>query len=129
MNLVNLFARIDALLDGIDRQEDELRGGWWRTPDGALIGRIKLRELKELLATEPVAVSERPWEREGWCDAKGRCWVGHLGFREKVEETGEFFTMPDEWQLEEPELDPVFPCVLLPHWAIPLPTTTQGVQS
>jgi hypothetical protein len=23
---------------------------------------------------EPVPVSERPWEREGWCDAEGRCW-------------------------------------------------------
>ena len=22
----------------------------------------------------PVAVSERPWEREGWCDDEGRCW-------------------------------------------------------
>jgi hypothetical protein len=24
---------------------------------------------------QPVAVSERPWEREGWCDAEGRCWI------------------------------------------------------
>jgi hypothetical protein len=23
---------------------------------------------------EPVPVSERPWEREGWCDAEGMCW-------------------------------------------------------
>ena len=23
---------------------------------------------------QPVAVSERPWEREGWCDDEGRCW-------------------------------------------------------
>ncbi len=22
----------------------------------------------------PVAVAERPWEREGWCDEQGRCW-------------------------------------------------------
>jgi hypothetical protein len=22
----------------------------------------------------PVAVSERPWDREGWCDEQGRCW-------------------------------------------------------
>jgi hypothetical protein len=50
--LQDLFAKIDALLDGIDRQEDDPRVGWWRTSDGALIGRIKLRELKELLATE-----------------------------------------------------------------------------
>jgi hypothetical protein len=23
---------------------------------------------------DPVPVSERPWEREGWCDAEGMCW-------------------------------------------------------
>ena len=23
---------------------------------------------------QPVAVSERPWERDGWCDKQGRCW-------------------------------------------------------
>jgi hypothetical protein len=25
-------------------------------------------------APVPVAVSERPWDREGWCDEQGRCW-------------------------------------------------------
>ena len=24
---------------------------------------------------QPVAVSERPWERDGWCDADGKCWL------------------------------------------------------
>lgn len=24
----------------------------------------------------PVPVAERPWEREGWCDAEGFCWEG-----------------------------------------------------
>ena len=43
-----LFAQIETLLDGIDRHEDDPRGGWWQTPDGAKIGRIKLRELKEI---------------------------------------------------------------------------------
>ncbi len=28
-------------------------------------------------AIEPVPVAERPWEREGWCDAEGRCWWWH----------------------------------------------------
>lgn len=46
-----LLAKIEALLDGIDRHEDDPRGGWWQTPDGARIGRIKLRELKELITT------------------------------------------------------------------------------
>jgi hypothetical protein len=46
-----LFNRVDAILDGIDRQEDDPRGGWWHTEDGARVGRIKLRELKEHLIT------------------------------------------------------------------------------
>ena len=25
----------------------------------------------------PIPVAERPWEREGFCDAEGRCWVFH----------------------------------------------------
>lgn len=25
----------------------------------------------------PIPVAERPWEHEGFCDAKGRCWVFH----------------------------------------------------
>ena len=27
-------------------------------------------------AAAPVPVSERPWERQGWCDKYGRCWFG-----------------------------------------------------
>jgi hypothetical protein len=26
---------------------------------------------------QPVPVAERPWEREGWCDAQGICWWWH----------------------------------------------------
>jgi hypothetical protein len=44
-----LFNRIDAILDGIDRQEDDPKGGWWHTEDGARLGRIKLWELKEAI--------------------------------------------------------------------------------
>ena len=47
-----LFAQIETLLDGIDRHEDHPGGGWWQTPDGARIGRIKLRELKVLILRE-----------------------------------------------------------------------------
>jgi hypothetical protein len=28
---------------------------------------------------QPVPVSERPWEREGWCDEQGQCWLGDPG--------------------------------------------------
>lgn len=27
------------------------------------------------LKAEPVPVSEKPWERPGWCDERGRCWA------------------------------------------------------
>jgi hypothetical protein len=48
-------------------------------------------------AIQPVPVAERPWEREGWRDADGRCWWGrpseelcnsdwHLATRAEVEE-------------------------------------------
>jgi hypothetical protein len=36
----------------------------------------QMRRAAELLSQRrpaPVPVSERPWERDGWCDAEGRC--------------------------------------------------------
>jgi hypothetical protein len=70
---------------------------------------------------EPVPVSERPWERDGWCDADGKCWWGRpedelcnsdwfLGTRAEVmaQWGGGFF-------------EDFFPTVSLPHWALPLP--------
>jgi len=44
-----LFSELDQLLDGIDRYSDHPEGGWWETEDGAKVGRIKLRELKDLI--------------------------------------------------------------------------------
>ena len=61
---------------------------------------------------QPVAVAERPWEREGWCDAEGRCWwFNHAGI--------------PEWQLAS---DGPYGDFSLPHHALPLPaqpTTNQ----
>jgi hypothetical protein len=47
----DLFARIDTLLDGIDRDECHPDGGWWQTSDGSKFGCVKLRELKELIVS------------------------------------------------------------------------------
>jgi hypothetical protein len=61
-------------------------------------------------AAVPVAVSESPWEREGWCDWEGRCWwFNQAGI--------------PEWQLADggPYGD-----FCLPHWAIPVPQPPQG---
>jgi hypothetical protein len=64
-------------------------------------------------AVAPVAVSKRPWERPGWCDAEGLCWW--------CPPEG-----PAYWSMVEPAM--VYGGSLLPHWAIPLPTTTQEPQ-
>ena len=35
--------------------------------------------LQRLSPPQPVPVSERPWEREGWCDKRGMCWAWNWG--------------------------------------------------
>jgi hypothetical protein len=60
---------------------------------------------------QPVPVSERPWEREGWCDVEGRCWMGHPGDAEFI----------PSWRLCRPEDAPSMTCSL-PHYALPTPT-------
>jgi hypothetical protein len=67
---VDMIARIDTLLDGIDRDECHPDGGWWQTSDGSKFGRIKLRELKELVSAahlakpqpDPVAPTDEQWD-------------------------------------------------------------------
>jgi hypothetical protein len=66
---------------------------------------------------QPVAVSERPWEREGWCDEQGRCWL-----RGKVE---------GDWRLLHPTNSGVPQLKYcfshsLPHNALPLPTPPEA---
>jgi hypothetical protein len=49
-------------------------------PDATLLGNMtagQLARAAELLSQrhqQPVPVSERLWEREGWCDEQGKCW-------------------------------------------------------
>ena len=54
-SIEELLTKIDMLLDGFDCSEDDPRGGWWQTSDGAKIGRIKLHELKKLIASHLAA--------------------------------------------------------------------------
>jgi hypothetical protein len=81
-------------------------------------------------AVAPVAVSERPWEIEGWCDAEGRCWIGEPEQDYPLDETGDFDISPAEWKLTDPTIffSAARLVVLLPHWAIYLPTITQEPQ-
>jgi hypothetical protein len=77
-------------------------------------------------AVQPVPVSERPWERPGWCDAEGYCWAGYPS------ETENLCTSHPQWLLTNPtyidsrkdsSADSV---VLLPHWALPVPAAAAG---
>ena len=59
---------------------------------------------------QPVAVSERPWEREGWRDEQGRCWI----------------FMPDigtdpSWRLTDPRDTGPYHTHSLPANALPTP--------
>jgi hypothetical protein len=59
---------------------------------------------------EPVPVSERPWEREGWCDGEDTCWaIGQRYNWIRVYVPGR------DWN------NPVY-THLLPHRALPAPT-------
>jgi hypothetical protein len=60
---------------------------------------------------EPVPVAERPWEREGWCDAEGRCygWDGAYW-----------------WMVGNPGAANETITHCLPHHALPTPKTTNA---
>jgi hypothetical protein len=66
-------------------------------------------------AIQPVPVSERPWGREGWCDAEGHCW------RFDPCERG-------WWSYGAPTNlmgSPVPWTHMAPHWALPRPAANQ----
>jgi broad specificity phosphatase PhoE len=65
-------------------------------------------------AVVPVAVAERPWEREGWCDEQGYCWF--------------FYPRFNTWSWERPPvaLTRFGSFLSLPHHAIPLPQGGEG---
>jgi hypothetical protein len=67
-------------------------------------------------AIEPVPVSGRPWEREGWCDADGRCWWG----RPSEEMCNSDWFLATRAEVEE-FCDCSPPVVSLPHHALPVP--------
>jgi len=58
--------------------------------------------------TQPVPVAERPWEREGWCDERGWCWM-----RRKYEPDGVTW----RFMLPDPEASGYYR-ESLPHWAL-----------
>jgi hypothetical protein len=65
-------------------------------------------------APEPVSLDQRPWEREGWCDAEGMCW-----WFDPEPETAEGCA----WTLEQWVWTLSRVTHTLPHWALPVPQT------
>ena len=71
---------------------------------------LRIADLLQRQRPQPVAVSERPWERDGWCDDEGRCWMGDPG-------GGGFIS---SWRLCRAEDAPSMK-VSLPRNALPTP--------
>jgi hypothetical protein len=67
---------------------------------------VRAREAWQLTHPRPIPVAERPWEREGFCDARGLCWW--------TVRTGEV------WTLCRPSARATYGW-MLPFFAIPLP--------
>lgn len=67
-------------------------------------------------APAPVLASEKPWERDGWLDQKGRCWMEHPGHE----------YMPACWQLCKPSDRIITRPRSLPHSALPVPVSTDA---
>jgi hypothetical protein len=73
---------------------------------------------------QPVAVSERPWERDGWVNGDDECWIGYPSTTYAIADTGDYDTTACEWRLEAPPSRPELSnCVALPFHALPIPTT------
>jgi hypothetical protein len=96
-------------LPGMDHEEHVRRISEIAWANGAYVARYGTP------ANEPVPVSERPWEREGWCDAEGQCWMGDPG--------GAGFI--PSWRLCRPEDAPSMTCSL-PANALPTPEPTNA---
>jgi hypothetical protein len=80
--------------------------------------------LQHLQPPHPVAVSERPWERDGWVNGDDECWIGYPSTTYAIADTGDYDTTACEWRLEAPPSRPeVSNCVALPFHALPIPTT------
>jgi hypothetical protein len=86
--------------------------GWECTDDQLVTFATELLTRCARPTIEPVPVSERPWEREGWCDEYGMCW--------------RFDPCDRGWWSYGPILpsdgDPAPFTHWLPHHALPIPT-------
>lgn len=70
-------------------------------------------ELLQRQYPQPVPVSERPWERDGWCDENGWCWFGWAAEPGLPPDASWSFCRPSERDTAT---------VSLPHNALPPPS-------
>jgi hypothetical protein len=87
------------------------KAAWQRELDGARAAIAADRARYGRFTIAPIPVSERPWEREGFCDAEGRFW-------QSAHAVGGHF-----WNLWSRQKWLPGTGYCLPHWALPIPTT------
>ena len=90
------------------------RAGIPASPDFPAVAAYLTRAAELLERQAPVAVSERPWERDGWCDTDGLCWLGSDALDGC---TPTWLYGPPAWAERFPNVHRV----LLPAHALPLP--------
>jgi hypothetical protein len=91
-------------------------------PDRSLLHRAIAELLLIHQPPQPVTVSERPWEREGWVNGDDECWIGYPSTTYAIADTGDYDTTAYEWRLEAPPSRPELSnCVALPFHALPIP--------
>ena len=102
----------DQDLDDLANEMLDWNREGWRAYARAAIAADRARYARPTI--EPVPVAERPWEREGWCDAEQTCWaIGHRDRWERV------YVPCRDWS------NPTY-THLLPHHALPVPGAEDG---
>jgi hypothetical protein len=81
---------------------------WFESGSPEALKLTRAADLLEQRHPTPVPVSERPWEREGWCDDEDRCWC-----------MSSLDGPPPRWWLVRPE--PLSDGFVLPATALPVP--------
>lgn len=108
---------LDPVLGPAAPSDEELRALYYSTPNFEAAVREALA--RWVTTPTPVAVAERPWERDGWCDADGRCWF----YRPAEIPCRLANGMLCRWVLDTPDRDgePNHDTHSLPFYSLPLP--------
>jgi hypothetical protein len=100
----------------MDGKDDDVPRMYWEAWDYQLRNFARAVLARWGGAAVPVPVSERPWERDGWCDTEGHCWRfdpcenGWWSYGAPLDLMGS----PSPWTH------------MAPHWALPVPAAAAG---